>query len=325
MKVSFFSRECSGFPEQPSVLPPSIQRDNERPENYLAEEGLVDAVNTALLLSQPLLLTGEPGTGKTQLAGALSYQLGYPPPLRFEAKSTSQARDLFYSYDAVGHFRAQGSVSNVEFVSYAALGKALLFANPEEQVRQLMPKKLVHPGVTPSVVLIDEVDKAPRDFPNDILVELEELSFRIPELDALVRAPAERRPVVVITSNSERDLPDAFLRRCVYYDIPFPERPVLRQILERRLRRPEGAREDSDFIEAAISFFEELRSLPDLRKKPATAELIAWVAALRRSHPDVANPLGNSRARGEKLSVLVKTREDLKVAERAFTRAPQSR
>jgi MoxR-like ATPase len=323
--MPFFSRQSTNPRPEPRRLPGAVQLEATQPEHYLADDGLVDAVNTALLLSQPLLLTGEPGTGKTQLANALSYQLGYPAPLRFEAKSTSEARDLFYTYDAVRHYRAESTASPLEFIRYAALGKAVLLANPPDRVRHLLPQGMQHDAPTPSVVLIDEVDKAPRDFPNDILVELEELSFRIPELSAAVQAPPGMRPVVVITSNSERDLPDAFLRRCVYYDIPFPERPALEEILVRRLRRPDQQPENPDFIQTALSLFDDLRKLPDLRKKPATAELIAWVAALRRAYPEADNPLAEPRARVEKLSVLIKTREDRKVALRALDGSPPSR
>jgi MoxR-like ATPase len=318
MNSAFFRAKSNGRTEVPVHLPRAIQMDAAKPEDYIADQGLVDAVNTALLLGQPLLLTGEPGTGKTQLASALAHQLGYGRPLRFEAKSTSQARDLFYHYDSIGHFRAKDVASPLPFINYAALGKAVLFAHEPGDVQHLMPPGLQHPGPSSSVVLIDEVDKAPRDFPNDILVELEELSFRIPELDASLRAPDTRRPVVVITSNSERDLPDAFLRRCVYYDIPFPSPKTLRSILERRLTGLDGARHNDDFITAALDFFQKLRDLPDLRRKPATAELIAWISALRRAYPGRDNPLTEKQALLEKLGVLVKTRDDLGVARRSL-------
>ncbi|HET7539986.1 MAG TPA: MoxR family ATPase [Polyangiaceae bacterium] len=317
----FFQPQVTVAPKVPVRLPGPVQMEASRPEDYVASPALVDAVNTALLIGQPLLLTGEPGTGKTQLASALAYQLGYPRPLRFEAKSNSQARDLFYHYDAVGHFRSrQEHTSILDFIRYAALGRAVLFANEPERVRKWLTPGMQHDRRSASVVLIDEVDKAPRDFPNDILVELEELSFRVTELDAWVQAPPDLRPVVVITSNSERDLPDAFLRRCVYYDIPFPDLEALRVILQKRFASVAG-QAGGAFIQSALAVFQRIRALPELRRKPATAELIAWVAALARAYPGHPNPLSDRGAVEAKLGVLVKTREDLAVARRAVAGA----
>src|SRR6185369_1181475 len=132
-------------PASPVRLTAPVQMEAAAAEDYVASPGLVDAVNTALLIGQPLLLTGDPGTGKTQLANALAYQLGYPRQ-RFEAKSNSQARDLFYHYDSVGHFRAKDAgTAALEFIDYAGLGRAILFANPPDQVSHLLPSRLNHP------------------------------------------------------------------------------------------------------------------------------------------------------------------------------------
>jgi MoxR-like ATPase len=167
------------------------------------------------------------------------------------------------------------------------------------------------------VVLIDEVDKAPRDFPNDILNELEEMSFPVPELDNFqVEADHALRPILVITSNSEKNLPDAFLRRCIYYNIPFPNRARLAEIVEARLGW--AADQPGSLLSDALTLFERLR-LPasGLRKKPATSELLGWVAALHRVAPAVPNPLRSAPGvvRSTVCS-LVKTAEDQELAHR---------
>jgi MoxR-like ATPase len=287
-----------------------------RPEGYRAEPGLVDAANVALLLSQPLLLTGEPGSGKTQFAASLAAELGLGQPFRFDTKSTSMARDLFYTVDTLGRFRAaqnnQGIVQAQHFMTYNALGLAILHANQPTAVQSLVPDDFVHPGVGRAVVLIDEIDKAPRDFPNDILAELEEMSFRIPELGNVKVAAADgMRPIVVMTSNSEKHLPDAFLRRVVYYHISFPKRAQLTQILAARLGEIAGS--GSEFVQHAVDLFEELRrDTSGLRKKPATAELIAWITTLKNLAPESDDPLQEKPERAlQTLGVLIKNLDDM--------------
>jgi MoxR-like ATPase len=191
------------------------------PSAYLPPPDLVDAVNVALLLGQPLLLTGEPGCGKTQLASHLAWSLGLGDLLKFETKSDSTAESLFYRYDSLRRFEASSRGDGgdpARFLTWTALGRAILATlEPDDRLRF---RATGDDGAQPrrSVVLIDEIDKAPRDFPNDVLNELEHLYFRIPELgDVLVRADDRYRPIVVITSNSERDLPEPFLRRCVFH------------------------------------------------------------------------------------------------------------
>jgi MoxR-like ATPase len=327
----FYRAHAGERPGQPITLPDMPSTGDDEPQTYLPDAGLVHAVNTALLLGRPLLVTGEPGTGKTQLAASIAFQLGYDPPLRFVAKSVSQAPDLFYSFDSVGRFTASQTAPSVsrtvvEFIRYNALGQAILYANEPSAVKHLLARDMRHPGLRRSVVLIDEVDKAPRDFPNDILSELERMEFRVPELGETVRARPEWRPVVVITSNSERGLPDAFLRRCVYYDIPFPTIEGLDAILKAKL----ASRYARDFAHDALEVLELLRDEQSrLSKKPSTAELIGWMLVLlerdrtpaangvghRDSRP---NPLRDRRVALETLGVLVKSRDDLRHAQRVI-------
>jgi MoxR-like ATPase len=301
----------------PAALPASRRAQLMKPENYLADPGLVDASNVALLLGQPLLLTGEAGTGKTLFAFSLAWELGLPEPIKFETKSNSASSELFYTYDALKRFQdAQSGVSSpgpLPYLTYHALGTAILRTRRKEEVQAYLPADFDHPGKSRSVVLIDEVDKAPRDFPNDILNELELLYFRIPELgNVKIEADLDLQPVVVITSNSEKDLPDAFLRRCIYYNIPFPERERLRHIVDNRLGSFAAG---SQFLEDALDLFDNLRSpSAGLRKKPATAELLGWIISLQEIAPGVENPLSDPGLALRTLSNLVKTAEDQRKA-----------
>ena len=263
------------------------------PDGYIADPGLVDAVNVALLLGQPLLLTGEPGTGKTQLAFNVAYKLGLERPLKFETKSTTVAVDLFYHYDALARFHAAQSGDRsppdaMAYITFRALGRAILLTNDPVKVAALIKDADRHTAARRSVVLIDEIDKAPRDLPTDILNELEELYFRIPELlGRTVVADPALQPIVIFTSNSEKNLPDAFLRRCVYYNIPFPDRARLQEIVRSRL----GAEVDT-FLADALDLFDAMRNpATGLRTKPATASLLGWLRAVRQVNPAAENPL----------------------------------
>lgn len=277
-----------------------VGRDD--PAGYVAEPGLRDAVNVALVLGQPLLVTGEPGTGKTQLAGSIAHELELSPPFMFRTKTTSTAKDLFYRYDALRHFhdanvmkKDSQSLSVDDYINYEALGLAILYAQKGDS------------SARRSVVLIDEVDKAPRDFPNDILNEIEEFSFTVSETGKSFTADERYRPIVLLTSNSEKNLPDAFLRRCVFYNIPAPNRAQLETIVRNRLKLSE---EFFPFVEPLIRHFEDIRGLA-LKKKPATAELLAWLAVLNKMqvNNDSLAP-GKSEALAFTYSILAKNKED---------------
>jgi MoxR-like ATPase len=304
-------------------LAPSLIGETDAPSGYLADAGLVDAVNVALMLRQPLLVTGEPGTGKSQLARSIAYQLGLDAPLNFETKSTSIARDLFYSFDNIGRFRAaqsgDGHIRVAEFISFNALGMAIILANAAEQVLEFLPSGFVHPGQRRSVVLIDEVDKAPRDFPNDILNEVERFFFRVPELGGrLLSADSRFRPIVVMTSNSEKALPEAFLRRCIFYNIPFPTADRLEEIVLSRLigQFKSGA----PLLRDAIEFFVALRGTDSrLRKRPGTAELLNWLAALLEFGCTTETSLkAKERTARATLSTLSKMTEDQEAVRESF-------
>lgn len=303
---------------RPAQLPGSRYARQTDPAGYLADPGLADAVNVALLLGQPLLVTGEPGVGKTQLAYSLAWELGYGEPLVFETKSTSAARDLLYGYDTVGRFHAPhsgGSLRSLDYLTWHALGAAILQSRPREEVAEWLPEKFKHEGPRRSVVLVDEIDKAPRDFPNDLLNEVEKLGFFAPELaNVYIAANPALRPVLVLTSNSEKNLPDAFLRRCVYYNIPFPGQERLVEIVMQRVGGFDAA--SSPLLAEAMKLFFLLREpASGLRKRPATAELIGWLTALAGMKAAASEPLRKQGAAAMRtLSALVKSADDQETA-----------
>jgi MoxR-like ATPase len=295
----------------------------EDPSAYKPDEGLVDAIEAAEILGKPLFVTGEPGTGKTQLASYLVYRLAQTGlsnpvlgPFVFEAKSNSVAKDLFYTYDTLGRFQARqleiGSTASADYVTYNALGLAILNAHPRELVERWLPTGFRHIGPRRSVVLIDEIDKAPRDFPNDILNEIDNMYFVVHELrrEEVPSAPSDHYPFIVITSNSEKNLPPAFLRRCIYYNIPFPPRTKLMEIVCDRIRELAGCREP--FLRSALEFVDLLRaSHSGLVKKPATAELLDWLNYARLKRIDLSTHLQEQAGFLEQsLSILVKNDAD---------------
>jgi len=299
-------------------LPPYARPESlDDPAAYVADEGLRHAVNVALALGDPLLLTGEAGCGKTQLAASIAHEFGLQR-LVFNAKSTSTARDLFYRYDSLRHFhdiqvrKAEGGAGSKpidiqDYIDFEALGLAVLLSKPSAEVGHLLNEDLARVGPIRSVVLIDEIDKAPRDLPNDLLNEIEGMEFTVRETGQRFAATDGYRPIVILTSNSEKNLPDAFLRRCVFYHIDFPKTERLREIVTRRVALSSGF--TPAMLDAAIARFEEVRQMR-LKKKPATAELIAWIRVLDRLKLDVSDP-GKAEAIAFTYAALVKNGEDL--------------
>lgn len=305
-------------------LIPVLERAHQTlPEYYDTEPALADAVNVALLVNQPLLLTGEPGCGKTQLAFRIAWELGYKEPIKFETKSTSKAQDLFYYYNSLGRFHdAQSKISRDDafYITFNALGLAILRTTSKDRyahLKKYMQEENSFPYCScRSVVLIDEIDKAARDFPNDILNEIENMYFRIPELGNIqVSADPAMAPILIITSNSEKDLPDTFMRRCVFYHIEFPKPERMLEIVKKRLESiPDKFNSEGIgyFLYEAVDFFYELRK-PNhgIKKPPSTAELLAWLLALNNMSSK-ANPLiEDHKSVMKTIGALVKNKDDL--------------
>lgn len=226
--------------------------------SYITSPALRDVVNVAAALQKPLLIRGEPGTGKTLLAHAVAEDLG-APLFRWHIKSTTKAQEGLYVYDTVqrlndSRFGGEDVSDISRYIKLGAVGQA--FTSAER-----------------SVLLIDEIDKADMEFPNDLLHELDRMSFDIPETGESIEAV--HRPVVIITSNAEKELPDAFLRRCIFHYIDFPEPELMAQIVA--VHHPNL---DEALAKQCLSRFYALRRYPEVRKKPSTSELIDWIGAL---------------------------------------------
>ncbi len=300
------------------------------PKNYVSHEALDHAVRAAMRLGQPLLITGEPGTGKTRLADKVALDLSQnkgsdfaSAPLVFNTKTTSTARDLFYTYDALAHFQAANlrrdedavMPRTANFIELQALGRAIAMTDPAA-VDAAKFNTPLDPKPHSSVVLIDEIDKAPRDFTNDILFEIENYAFDIKEqANYRMRRSPERQILVLLTSNSERNLPDAFLRRCVFYHIPFPSPELLREIVQKQLSTPTAFTED--LLKSLIDKFFAVRDRA-VRKPPATAELISWLRMLEAENFAVLGAEEQRRQLMFNLSILVKTKEDLEAVRSIF-------
>jgi MoxR-like ATPase len=268
-------------------------------DSYLSSEGLQAAVNCALTLQRPLLVRGEPGTGKTLLAEAVAESLGQRL-LTWHVKSTTRAQDGLYVYDTVQRLYdsrfGDGDVRDIRrYIRMGPLGES--FASKERVV-----------------LLIDEVDKADVEFPNDLLHELDRMRFRISETNEDV--VAAHRPVVIITSNNEKELPDAFLRRCVFHFIDFPDQELMRRIVA--VHHP-GL--DQSLTEQALQVFYELRNFTRLRKRPSTSELVDWIAVLK------ANGVTNVKLEDNLpfLGALLKREQDLMAVAEAFGRGRRTK
>lgn len=233
-------------------------------QDYVASEELMRAVNIAMVLQKPLLIKGEPGTGKTVLAEAIAKSLG-KELIIWNIKSTTKAQDGLYVYDVVqrlydSQFGGEGVDDIEKYVKLGKLGEAF---TADDQV----------------ILLIDEIDKADLEFPNDLLWELDRMEFHIPETGETITA--KHRPVVIITSNAEKELPDAFLRRCIFHYIEFPGPEQMEEIVRAHFDHLED-----HLLQQAFETFYWIRGLKDIRKKPSTSELIDWLQALLLSGID---------------------------------------
>lgn len=253
--------------------------------DYVASEELTHAVNIAIALQKPLLIKGEPGTGKTMLAKSIAEALD-KRLIIWNIKSTTKAQDGLYVYDVVqrlydSQFGGKGVDDIAKYIKLGKLGEAF---SDESQV----------------VLLIDEIDKADLEFPNDLLWELDQMEFYIPETKVTVKARS--RPVVIISSNAEKELPDAFLRRCIFHYIAFPGPLLMREIV--RVHFPQA---EKNLLEQAMASFYAIRDIQNIQKKPSTSELLDWLRALTLS----GIPTEELKGRVPLPGVLLKKNEDI--------------
>ena len=259
-------------------------------QEYVASEQLLAAVNVAIALQKPLLIKGEPGTGKTMLAEAVAKSLG-KKLIIWNIKSTTKAQDGLYMYDTIQRlYDGQFGENDVHDISqYIKLGKLGEAFDSDEQV----------------ILLIDEIDKADLEFPNDLLWELDQMEFYIHETKRTVKA--KQRPIVIITSNAEKELPDAFLRRCIFHYIDFPDKALMEEIVKVHFPNVDDA-----LLKNAMDVFYEIRSFRDIRKKPSTSELIDWINALQIG----GIPVEKIKKELPFIGVVVKKDEDMETARR---------
>lgn len=265
-------------------------------ENYVATDDLKIAVNAAVALERPLLIKGEPGTGKTMLAIEIAKALD-APLLEWHVKSTTKAQQGLYEYDAVARLRDSqlGDERVHDINNYILKGKMWEAFTSE----------------TRPILLIDEIDKADIEFPNDLLLELDRMEFHVYETQETVVAKV--RPIVIITSNNEKELPDAFLRRCFFHYIRFPEESVMREIIE--VHHPQI---QNRLVKEALNVFYDLREVPGLKKKPTTSELLDWLKLLMAEDisPEALRSSDNKTVIPPLHGALLKNEQDVHLLER---------
>ncbi|MBI1905762.1 MAG: MoxR family ATPase [Rhodocyclales bacterium] len=274
-------------------------------QNYVATPDLMLAVNAAIRLQRPLLIKGEPGTGKTMLAEEVAQALGLPL-LQWHVKSTTKAQQGLYEYDAVSRLRDSqlGDDRVKDIANYIVPGVLWQAFDSDQQ----------------SVVLIDEVDKADVEFPNDLLRELDRMEFHVYETRRTIRA--KQRPIVFITSNNEKELPDAFLRRCFFHYIKFPDQETMQSIVD--VHFP-GIRKT--LLKEALEVFFGLRGVPGLKKKPSTSELIDWLKLLVAEDipPEALRSRDNKVVMPPLVGALLKNEQDVHLFERLAVMARNNR
>ena len=263
---------------------------------YVATPDLQMAVNAAITLQRPLLLKGEPGTGKTMLAEQLATSLG-TDLIQWHIKSTTKAHQGLYEYDAVSRLRDSqlGTDKVHDITNYIIKGKLWEAFTADK----------------PVVLLIDEIDKADIEFPNDLLLELDKMEFFVYETQE--RVVATHRPIILITSNNEKELPDAFLRRCFFHYIDFPDRDTMKAIVD--VHYPHIQK---DLVREALDVFFDVRKVPGLKKKPSTSELIDWLKLLMADDVgvDVLRNKDHSKAIPPMYGALVKNEQDVQLLEK---------